>query len=465
MNQPFRIFTLTAVASALALLAGCGGGGGSSSTASSTTTSIGKIDGFGSVYVNGVKYDTSSASYSVDDESASSDDALGVGMKVKVVGRINDDGRTGSADSIYYDDDLEGPIDTGSLASSGGEATFTILGMAVLAIENETVFDDGATFAGLAEGDEYEVSGFFDGTQIVASRIEGQSDTDDDYEVKGTITQYDGVTIELQLMNGSTVGPYTIGSGAEIDLPASPVGSFAEVELVDTGSGLEVKRIEAEDDDLIDDSDSEVKLRGILVDDGSGNYSVNNVPLILSGPLPAGITAGSEVEVEGVMDGESLVVTEMESEDGEIEIKARVTAVSNSDAKNGTVTLDLLNGQSVDVTTDNSTAFEDSSSSNGSFTLDDLMIGTDYVEVEVSFDGTSYYAYSIELEDDMITEVEATVDDYVASTSITLMGVTFSIDPTPGTGTTITGTPDVGDEVKVTDSDNDGTADEIEVSD
>lgn len=465
MKSPVRIFTLTTIASALVLLAGCGGGGGgSSSSTGSLTTSIGKIDGFGSIYVNGVKYNTDSADYTVDDESASSDDALGVGMKVKVVGRINDDGRTGTAESIYYDDDLEGPIDAASLTVSGDTATFTILGMPVMAIDNETVFDDGASFAGLTEGEEYEVSGFYDGSQLVASRIEGQSDTDDDYEVKGTITQYDGATITLELMTGDPAGPYTIGSGAEIDLPASPVGVFAEVELVDTGVGLEVKRIEAEDDDLIDDSDSEVKLRGILVEDSPGNYSVDNVPLILSGPLPAGISAGSEVEVEGVMDGESLVVTEIESEDGEIEIKARVASVSNSDAKNGTITLDMLNGQTVDITTDNSTAFEDSSSDDtdgdGSFTLDELT-DMDYVEVEVSFDGTGYYAYSIEREDDMKTEVEATVDDYVAGTSITLIGITFNVDGS----TIISGTPDVGDEVKVSDNDSDGTADEIEVSD
>lgn len=460
MKQTTRLFTLTAIASAMALLAGCGGGGGSSSASGTTSTSIGKIDGFGSIYVNGVEYDTDGASYWVDDMSASSDDALGVGMKVKVVGRVNSDGRTGTADSIYYDDDLEGPIS--NLVVSGATATFDILGMNVSADENDTVYDDGASFSGLANGQEIEVSGFFDGSQLVASRIELQTDTDDDYEIKGTITQYDGVTITLDLQNGDSAGPYTIGSSAEIDLPASPVGTFAEVKLVDTGSGLEVTRIESEDEDLIDDSDNEIKLRGILVDDGSGNYSVNGIPLILNEPLPAGIGDGSEVEVEGVMDGDSLVVTEIESEDGEIEIKARVISVSNSDAKNGTITLDLLNGQSVDVTTDNSTAFEDDSSSDsdadGSFTLDELT-DMDFVEVEVSFNGTDYYAYSIEREDDTETEVEAIVDDYVAGTSITVIGVTFNVDGS----TSVTGTPTVGDEVKVSDDDSDGTADAIEV--
>jgi hypothetical protein len=121
-----------------------------------------------------------------------------------------------------------------------------------------------------------------------------------------------------------------------------------------------------------------------LPNDGSGGYHVNSVELLLNNPLPSHISAGSEVEVEGVMDGDVLVVTEIESEDGDIEIKARVISVTSSDNKNGTVTLDFGNNQTIDVITDNSTAFEDSSSSDtnddGSFTLTELS-DTDYVEV------------------------------------------------------------------------------------
>jgi hypothetical protein len=222
MMKPLKLVTLATTASTIALLASCGGGGG----------------GFGSIYVNGVEFDTDGATYWVDDNSATSDDALGVGMKVKVVGRVNKDGKTGTADSIYYDDDLEGPIDSGSLVVSASTATFSILGMEVSADADDTVFDDGASFSGLVEGQEIEVSGFFNGTRLIASRIELQNDADDDYEVKGTISQYDGNTITLDLQNGGSAGPYDIHSNAEIDLPSDPLGTFAEVELVDTGSGL-----------------------------------------------------------------------------------------------------------------------------------------------------------------------------------------------------------------------------------
>ena len=111
-----KTLTRTALAAGISLaLAACGGGGGSggssnpvstppTSTPPSTPTTQakttgGKITGFGSVYVNGVRWDTSSTSYSVDDdESVLDDSALAVGMVVKVEGTINEDGQSGVAD-------------------------------------------------------------------------------------------------------------------------------------------------------------------------------------------------------------------------------------------------------------------------------------------------------------------------------------------------------------------------------
>jgi hypothetical protein len=133
-----------------------------------------------------------------------------------------------------------------------------------------------------------------------------------------------------------------------------------------------------------------------------------------------------------MVDG-TLVVYKTEQEDGEIEIKSLVEEVTYSDAKNGSVTISLGNGESLSFTTDNSTAFEDSSSydsssdNDGSFRLDELN-SDDYVEVELTADGNGgYYAHSIEREDSSATPlvIEAPVDDADA-TYITLLGVTFT---------------------------------------
>ena len=108
-----RIVASSGFALLLAVLAGCGGSGSSDApgtapnTPSATNqTTVGQITGFGSIYVNGIEFDTAGASYEVDDAVASDDDALAVGMVVKVEGSVNADGSTGTAFSVSYDDDI-----------------------------------------------------------------------------------------------------------------------------------------------------------------------------------------------------------------------------------------------------------------------------------------------------------------------------------------------------------------------
>jgi hypothetical protein len=149
---------------------------------------------------------------------------------------------------------------------SGESAIFSVLRMAVMADANSTVFDDGATFDGLAEGQEIEVSGFFDGTQIVASRIELQNDNDNDYEIKGTVINHDGSEITLVLQNDVVAGPFPLSSSVDMEIPSDPVGLFVELKLERSGGLLEVVRIEDDDSDLIDVDDKDVSLRGILSD-------------------------------------------------------------------------------------------------------------------------------------------------------------------------------------------------------
>ena len=116
-------------------LAACGSSGGSADNtpmppAATAKSVVGTIAGFGSIYVNGVEFDTNGASYDVDDASASDDSALAVGMVVKVKGSVNAGGRTGSASSVSYDDEIEGLVedlatDEGDRASDGPDGTFS----------------------------------------------------------------------------------------------------------------------------------------------------------------------------------------------------------------------------------------------------------------------------------------------------------------------------------------------------
>ena len=484
------LFTCMSLALAAGGLTACGGGGGGGGGTTGTSTSIssvGTITGFGSIYVNGIEFETDGSSYRVDDEDMFDDSSLAVGMKVKVEGSVNDDGRTGTASRVLYDDDVEGPIDAGSLTViDASTRTFTILGLLIRADATRTVYDDGASFDALAEGQKLEISGYFDGSQIVASRIEKQSDADDEFELKGSLANYDGSTVTLTLQNGVSAGPYTVSGTAELDIPADPVGTFVEIKLVDQSGSLLVIRIETDDDDLLDDEDEDVSIRGILEEDGSGGFLVNGVSFAVGssteyepGSLENNLVAGMEIKVEGDMQGNVLIADEVETEDSDIEIEARVLNVASSDAKNGTVTVDLGNGQSLSVRTDNSTQFEDDSASDlnddGSFNLDELAIGSDFVEIEAyQTDAGQLIATGIERKDaGQNTRLEAPVDSFDANVSVTLLGITYSVDGTtgyelndvPGNATSFFATLNPDDFVKVKDIEPDGIAEELDLED
>lgn len=480
-----RLIEWIILALASSALAACGGGGGGSSAGTAGISSVGTITGFGSIYVNGIEFETDSTSYRVDDEDRFDDSALAIGMKVKVEGTINDDGMSGIATSVYYDDDVEGPIDAGSLTTvDASTRTFSILGLSISADATRTVYDDGASFDSLAEGQKLEVSGYFDGSQIVASRIEKQNDLDDEFELKGNVASYDGSTISLTLQNGASAGPYNISTGAELDIPADPAGQFVEVKLEDQGGSLLVIRIETDDEDLLDDDENYVSIRGVLSEDDSGGFLLNGIPLDLTASteyqpasLEGNLVAGMEIRIEGHMQGGILVAGEVESEDGDILIVARVINVNASDAKNGIVTLDLGNSQSLEVQTDNSTQFEDDSSSDlnddDSFNLDELAIGTDFLEIEAyRNDAGQLVATGIEREDGgQDTRLKAPVDNFDANVSVTLLGITYSVDggtsyeieDTTTSASNFFGSLNIDATVKVKDTGPDGTAEELDL--
>ena len=110
--------TLIMSVSALALIS-CGGGGSSSDSTSSVAVTpptpvsssgfvSGPIDGFGSIIVNGERYETDGASFIINDEAGSQDD-LRVGQIVTLQTSMDNNGNR-RADRVEYDSELEGPI-------------------------------------------------------------------------------------------------------------------------------------------------------------------------------------------------------------------------------------------------------------------------------------------------------------------------------------------------------------------
>jgi hypothetical protein len=146
--------------------------------------SSGVITGFGSVYINGVRFNTDNAAFSTDDKDSDSEDSLQVGMVVTLEGAMGANGETPTASKIKYNASAEGPVSEINLV----EQSFTVLGQ-VYYVDEFTEFDDELTFEALLVGDYVEVSAKQNADeQWLATRVEKSSDSEE-LKLKGTVAE------------------------------------------------------------------------------------------------------------------------------------------------------------------------------------------------------------------------------------------------------------------------------------
>ena len=139
MRRSSILFNLLGAVGLVGLLSGCGGGGdsapvGAGGSASGSAAASGTITGFGSVFVNGKKFETSESSFVVDGQSGSQGN-LKLGMTVVVTGSFNGDQR--SASSVRQRDAVEGLVQ--SIAADG--LSLVVMGQAVL-VDSTTLIDN-----------------------------------------------------------------------------------------------------------------------------------------------------------------------------------------------------------------------------------------------------------------------------------------------------------------------------------
>lgn len=467
-----RNFTLAGVATAVML--GCGGGGGNPDPfpeGPTGITTIGTVSGFGSVYVNGVEYETNQTEYEVEDQPGIDDSDLRVGMVVKVKGSINSDGRTGTANQVIYEDEIQGPVQ--GLTTNIDTKSFNIFGVPVVVSSTDTFFDNGLSFASLDNGNNVEVSGHFNGQALLATYI--KLENDNDAEVKGVVSNSNGVDqFTLTSFFGAVIT-------VTLDLTAVPTpilpqdGQYVEVEGTPTGGNtLEAFKVELEDRHHLDDGEGEIEIRGLLTRTAGGDWFLNDIPLDMSGSIryePPELEntvnnlppEGLMVKVKGDYLNGVLVVDRIEDKQDSLEFKGNVAAVSASGSKTGTVTISFGNATgTVTVNLDNNTIYPDDDSVQ-QFDLRNIR-QNDYVEVKAMQNQSGQILGTRFDVDNTVGEyeVEGPLDDFSDGVSITAMNVTFSVDS--GTSYPL-GKPQPSDIVDITDQDRDGIADIVEIDD
>ncbi len=398
------------------LIVACGGGG---SSAGSNSTYTGAITGFGSIFVNGVEFDTSGASIRIDDKSGTESD-LKVGMQVTISGQEN--GSTGTASNVTFSDDLEGIVISNAIVSGQATGDMNIMGQTVT-ITDTTIME--SKVAGVVTPDQItmgmivEVSGSSSGTgSITATRIEVKASDLATYlaahtegiELKGIVKNHVAGSFQFD------VGGMTIDyAGAKLDnMPAGSYnGLYVEVKSIqglDQSNNLVASKVELENNGIKGSQGSdkhELEVHGLISKDiaGDNTFSVNGQVFKVDtntryrGISKGALLTGVMVKVEAYFMNGVLIARKVKKENTSsgLKIKGNVATVTTSGTNTGTVT--MQDGTVIIV--DSNTIMKDSRNNgvvpNPHFNLQGLSQG-DYVKIDYINNGGTLVAIKLERE-------------------------------------------------------------------
>lgn len=469
-------------------LVACGGGGstanrgggiGGSGIALSNHYS-GVISGFGSIYVNGVRFNTDNSQFFVNGKAVE-ESALAVGMVVRVEGAATGD--AGVANKVYFDAGLEGPISGALIVSHREQIILPVMGVEVVLHSGKTKFE-GATFAELqqnadllAVGAMVELSGFYNGQgQFEASFFELEAESFvanvSEVQVIGRVSKL--TATEFALVLSPDVAPLTI-SLAAVNFDGE-LKEGEQVKVEGTLNAFDSQTVLALELDKLSPQDSqEVELQGLISSlTSQEQFTLNGIPVDASKvKLKSSLSVNMLVEVEGVMQQGVLIAESIDvlrsDEEPEFDLAARVESI-DLDAK--TITLSVFD-QLITVAVNARTSWDDERDDVRRFNLNDVAVG-DYLEVEMTANDGAFVAQEIEREegeDGSAFEAKLTAENLdAAKQQVNIAGLTFTLTP----ATEIEGDLDLAeffakahqfDEVVFVDSDGDQQIDKILLDD
>jgi len=278
----------------------------------------GTITGFGSIIVNGVRFDESTAQVIDDDDVAHDRNELKLGMSVQVVSSGIDRGsNSAKASRVRFGAAIVGPVS--AISANTTPKTLTVLDQ-IVEIGATTVFDDLPNgFASIKLNDVLEIHALLDTTSghYLAKRIEP--------EPGATVFKLRGIVADLNAGAKSfKIGGALIDfSGIAVaDLPlnfANGLKVRVRLNTVKNSSGAWVATaIRAEQREMEDKDEAEVE--GIITAfTSTASFSVNGLPVNASNAAfpdgTAGIVLGARVEVEGAIVNGVLVATKVALDD------------------------------------------------------------------------------------------------------------------------------------------------------
>jgi hypothetical protein len=338
------------VGAAALTLAACGGGGssggiggtgGGSGGIGGTGVAYGTITDFGSVWVNGVEYNSGNATIRIDDTVHPESD-LRRGMVVRVDGSVS--GATAS--TITVDDAVKGLVEQVIDANR-----MVVMGQTVQ-IDNLTRFDNNVV---PVQGDRVEVHGLIAGDGLIAAGYIEKKATapTPPFAVKGVVKNHDSTAQTFQVgaltvqYNGTTVvsdmpgGPW---NGLQVDVKGTACSGTAPVCGTLTASKVEPAGASVS-------SASQAEIEGIVVAVTVNGFTIGNQTVVTTastryeGGVAGDIAAGTKLEAEGSISGGVLTATKVSFRDA-IRLEGDIATVN---AGTGNLTLTGLPGVTVNV--------------------------------------------------------------------------------------------------------------------
>jgi hypothetical protein len=347
---------------------------GSGSPTPAVAAAVGPITGFGSVFVNGVEYNTSNAQILIDRQSGT-EAQLHAGQIVAVKGNVNADGVTGTATEVSFDGDVQGPVSQIDLLTN----TAVVLGQTVR-VTGSTLFDDNlqpADLTSLQAGTLIvEVSGFPDAAgDIVASRVDLKP-AGGNMQVKGVIAALNTAAhtfrinaLTVDYSTSSTMPTLANGSTVEVQGTALTSAGTLAATHVDVLQGVGTtpnQRLDIEGIITGFTSATNFMLQGVAVTTDA------NTQMVLHG---ASLGLNVEVDVQGTVNASGTLVAK------KVEVRPESLSLVRGLVDSVTAGGNNMTVMGVAITASASTELDDKSSQHVKlFRLTDLRAG-DYVEV------------------------------------------------------------------------------------
>ncbi|NOS82400.1 MAG: hypothetical protein HOP32_12545 [Nitrospira sp.] len=295
MRRPSILFNLFGAVGLIGLLSGCGSGGGDGAATgtggatSGSAAASGTITGFGSVYVNGKKFETNGASLMVDGQavpctvSAASKCGLKEGMTVTVTGSFSGDQRF--AGTVSQSDAVEGLVQ--SIAPDG--LSLVVMGQTVF-VDSTTLIDDSNGLNGnignLVVGNFVEVNGHVRPNGVIQATFIERKVAGITPEVRGFVTGHNAITGTFQIgglnvvYNGITIiGDMPTPSGSNWN------GRFVEVKgtFISATTTLTASKVEPENQGIGNNMD-EFEVEGFVTRvDAPGDFFIGTTHVQTTG--------------------------------------------------------------------------------------------------------------------------------------------------------------------------------------